>query len=133
MSAPERIYLPTGSIAFHHTRKDGEHTEYVRADLYARLQGRVETLRKEQDRCLAARDAAGVFPASPSETITILAEMSDTMLARAETAEAERDRLREAGAYYIDRLKAAWAGKPVRDMGEAESAWRAALQKEHQP
>lgn len=63
---------------------------------YARLQEQVETLRKEQDRCLAARDAAGIFPASPSETITILAEMSDAMLARAEAAEAERDRLREA-------------------------------------
>lgn len=84
MSAPERIYLPTGSIAFHHTRKDGEHTEYVRADLYARLQEQVETLRKEREEVREAGQKFGY-----------------AWKVRAEAAEAERDRLMAE----LDRLK----------------------------
>ena len=115
VDAPDRICAGDWRGDFGHCTSrplhSGGYVEYVRADLYARLQEQVETLRKERDRYRA-------YPLG--EHAKVLLDALD----RAEAAEAERDRLRADIDRFMDELGPRWF---------LERNWfPSALQKEHQ-
>jgi hypothetical protein len=88
--------------------------DWVRHNDYARLQEQLEAVTAKK---ISLQD----------DVIPGLIHRAEAAEARAARLEADNSRLRQAAAYFIDRLKSAWLGKIVRDMDEAEAAWIAAL------
>jgi len=92
---------------------------------YEAIRAELEAVKAELD---SWRNAAFLSDCEArSGQLEEMTDRAEAAEARAAQLEAENGRLREAASYYIDRLERAWRGEPVRDMGEAESAYRAAL------
>lgn len=111
----DRIWIwfaDNGNIRKWQSTPFDEGTEYVRATALADRDAKIAELEREIRVCCEARDKAGIFPASPSEAITMLAEERDALESQVAELTQKLERLVSAKALSgIRTLVAGWNGE----------------------